>query len=271
MKDLLSSSSSNFVLDEKKTLFEVECLKARPRIDFSSIFIAVNPIVEDVRRRGEVAVKEYTAKFDKIVLDRTVVSVSELHDPELDPVIKEAFDVAYNNIYALSFGSESVKCKRVARSIASVSLYVPGGTAVLLSTALMLAVANPNTIKQHFAKWATSFRMVYGFRNARVRIDDGEEEEGEVGTSSWFNEDSFNNLQGRVESSHLGPIFIVSLVICIPNTTSFAPKCKMGFKASTLTLIQVFLGFRFTSTNNSKLTTKSKPPLKPKLSRSFAA
>lgn len=42
--------------------------------------------------------------------------------------------------------------------------------------------------------------MVYGFRNARVRIDDGEEEEGEVGTSSWFNEDPCNNLQGRVES-----------------------------------------------------------------------
>ncbi|PON94729.1 Histidinol dehydrogenase, monofunctional [Trema orientale] len=129
---------------------EVESLKARPRIDFSSIFTTVNPIVDDVRKRGDAAVREFTAKFDKVELDKTVVSVSELPDPELDPVIREAFDVAYDNIYAFHFAQKSaersvenmkgVRCKRVARSIASVGLYVPGGTAVLPSTALMLAV-----------------------------------------------------------------------------------------------------------------------------------
>ncbi|CAI0429230.1 unnamed protein product [Linum tenue] len=129
---------------------EVDGLKARPRIDFSSIFSVVNPIVDDVRTRGDAAVKEYTAKFDKVNLDNVVVDVSGLPNPELDADVREAFDVAYVNIYAFHFAQKSdeksvenmkgVRCKRVARSIGSVGLYVPGGTAVLPSTALMLAV-----------------------------------------------------------------------------------------------------------------------------------
>ncbi|KAI5606120.1 hypothetical protein POPTR_001G465300v4 [Populus trichocarpa] len=129
---------------------EVESLKARPRIDFSSIFGIVNPIVDDVRQRGDAAVKDYTSRFDKVKLDKIVENVSELPDPELDATVKEAFDVAYNNIYAFHLAQKSVeksvetmkgvRCKRVARSISSVGLYVPGGTAVLPSTALMLAI-----------------------------------------------------------------------------------------------------------------------------------
>ncbi|XP_031405305.1 histidinol dehydrogenase, chloroplastic isoform X1 [Punica granatum] len=129
---------------------EANSLKARPRIDFSSIFGLVNPIVDDVHSRGDAAVKDYTAKFDKVELEKIVVNVSDLPDPELDTVVREAFDVAYDNIYAFHLAQKSpekstenmkgVKCKRVARSIGSVGLYVPGGTAVLPSTALMLAV-----------------------------------------------------------------------------------------------------------------------------------
>ncbi|XP_059648861.1 histidinol dehydrogenase, chloroplastic-like [Cornus florida] len=129
---------------------EVNSLKARPRIDFSSIFSTVHPIVEDVRSRGDAAVKDYTARFDKVELDTIVENVSELPDPKLDAAVREAFDVAYNNIYAFHAAQRSVertvenmkgvKCKRVARSITSVGLYVPGGTAVLPSTALMLSV-----------------------------------------------------------------------------------------------------------------------------------
>ncbi|EXB75154.1 Histidinol dehydrogenase [Morus notabilis] len=145
----IKCAMKSYKLSELSTS-EVESLKTRPRIDFSSIFTTVNPIVDHVRRRGDAAVKEYTLKFDKVELDRTVVSVFELPDPELDPVVQEAFDVAYDNIYAFHFAQKSaersvenmkgVKCKRVARSIASVGLYVPGGTAVLPSTALMLAI-----------------------------------------------------------------------------------------------------------------------------------
>ncbi|XP_078442253.1 histidinol dehydrogenase isoform X2 [Wolffia australiana] len=129
---------------------EINDLKARPRIDFSSIFSVVNPIVEDVRHRGDAAVMDYTARFDKVVVDKIVERVADLPDPELDPAVKEAFDVAYDNIYAFHAAQKTpeqtienmkgVKCKRVARCISSVGLYVPGGTAVLPSTALMLAV-----------------------------------------------------------------------------------------------------------------------------------
>ncbi|CAL5346435.1 unnamed protein product [Camellia sinensis] len=129
---------------------ELNGLKARPRIDFSSIFTTVQPIVDDVRHRGDAAVKDYTSRFDKVELDKIVENVDDLPDPELDAAVREAFDVAYNNIYAFHAAQKSteksvenmkgVRCKRVARSIASVGLYVPGGTAVLPSTALMLSV-----------------------------------------------------------------------------------------------------------------------------------
>ncbi|XP_030440849.1 histidinol dehydrogenase, chloroplastic isoform X2 [Syzygium oleosum] len=129
---------------------EVDRLKARPRIDFSKIFSVVNPIVDDIQSRGDTAVKEYTARFDKVELEKIVENVSDLPDPELDATVREAFDVAYDNIYAFHLAQKSpeksienmkgVRCKRVARSIGSVGLYVPGGTAVLPSTALMLAV-----------------------------------------------------------------------------------------------------------------------------------
>ncbi|KAI4322024.1 hypothetical protein L6164_021752 [Bauhinia variegata] len=148
-KSRIQCSMKSYRLSEL-TQAEVESLKARPRIDFSSIFSVVNPIVDDVHKRGDTAVKEYTSRFDKAELDKIVESVSELPDPLLDADIKEAFDVAYSNIHAFHAAQKSaessvenmkgVKCKRVARSINSVGLYVPGGTAVLPSTALMLSV-----------------------------------------------------------------------------------------------------------------------------------
>ncbi|PHT55844.1 Histidinol dehydrogenase, chloroplastic [Capsicum baccatum] len=142
-------SMKSYKLSELTTS-EVDSLKARPRIDFTSIFSTVQPIVDDVRNSGDAAVKDYTSRFDKVVLDKIVEDVNELPDPELDSSVREAFDVAYNNIYAFHAAQKpvekvvenmhGVRCKRVARSIGSVGLYVPGGTAVLPSTALMLSV-----------------------------------------------------------------------------------------------------------------------------------
>ncbi|XP_073041662.1 histidinol dehydrogenase, chloroplastic isoform X1 [Primulina eburnea] len=132
------------------TRTEVDSLKARPRIDFSSIFGVVQPIVDDIRSRGDAAVKDYTIRFDKVKLDSVIENVNDLPNPVLDPAVQEAFDVAYDNIFAFHAAQkpvekivenmQGVRCKRVARSISSVGLYVPGGTAVLPSTALMLSV-----------------------------------------------------------------------------------------------------------------------------------
>lgn len=146
---VVRSSMKNYKLSELSPV-EVSSLKARPRIDFASIFGTVSPIVEDVRTNGDTAVKNYTSKFDKVELNSIVDCVADLPDPKLDPIVQQAFDVAYDNIYAFHLAQKSsdmevenmkgVRCKRVARPIGSVGLYVPGGTAVLPSTALMLSV-----------------------------------------------------------------------------------------------------------------------------------
>ncbi|XP_028052212.1 histidinol dehydrogenase, chloroplastic isoform X3 [Camellia sinensis] len=88
---------------------ELSGLKARPRIDFSSIFTTVQPIVDDVRHRGDAAVKDYTSRFDKVELDKIVENVDDLPDPELDAAVREAFDVAYNNIYAFHAAQKSTE------------------------------------------------------------------------------------------------------------------------------------------------------------------
>lgn len=126
-------------------------LLTRPRIDFTSIFSTVNPIVEDVRQRGDEAVKDYTSRFDRVHLDSVVVRVEDLPEPELPPATRAAFDVALSNVaifHRAQMQKEGIRvetmpgvvCSRVARPISRVGLYVPGGTAVLPSTAIMLAV-----------------------------------------------------------------------------------------------------------------------------------
>ncbi|XP_006851840.2 histidinol dehydrogenase, chloroplastic isoform X2 [Amborella trichopoda] len=132
------------------SLMEINNLKVRPRIDFSSIFSTVQPIVDDVKNRGDAAIIDYTSRFDGVQLNKIIEDVADIPDPDLDPAVKEAFDAAYDNIYAFHFAQrvpeqvvenmKGVRCKRVARCIVSVGLYVPGGTAVLPSTALMLSV-----------------------------------------------------------------------------------------------------------------------------------
>eukprot|EP00262_Sarcandra_glabra_P017187 TRINITY_DN5806_c1_g1_i1.p1 TRINITY_DN5806_c1_g1~~TRINITY_DN5806_c1_g1_i1.p1 ORF type:complete len:487 (+),score=91.01 TRINITY_DN5806_c1_g1_i1:113-1573(+) len=147
--NLIRCSMKSYRLSELSQT-EIDALKTRPRIDFSSIFSVVNPIVDDVRNRGDAAVIDYTVQFDKVILDKIVDCVADLPDPKLDPTVKKAFDVAYDNIHAFHVAQRTpeknvenmrgVRCKRVPRCIASVGLYVPGGTAVLPSTALMLSV-----------------------------------------------------------------------------------------------------------------------------------
>ena len=76
--------------------------------------------------------------------------VASLPDPEIAPEIKAAFDIAYANIYKFHAAQvrapiqvetmPGIECNRICRPIERVGLYVPGGTAVLPSTCLMLGV-----------------------------------------------------------------------------------------------------------------------------------
>lgn len=143
-------SIRTYVLSELDDAARKDILK-RPRVDFTSILGTVKPIVDAVSERGDDAVREYTSKFDGVELDEVVVRVEDLPEPELDADVKAAFDVAYANIEKFHEAQKEladvdvetmpgVRCRRVSRPIGAVGLYVPGGTAVLPSTALMLAV-----------------------------------------------------------------------------------------------------------------------------------
>ncbi|KAI8109073.1 hypothetical protein M9435_005489 [Picochlorum sp. BPE23] len=146
------------IKDSMMEIYDAETLQtedlaavlARPRIDFTSILDTVSPIVDAVRTEGDSAVKAYTAKFDRVELNEACCPIEDLADPVLDPEVTKAFDVAYDNIRKFHEAQktdgievetmEGVTCRRVSRPINSVGLYVPGGSAVLPSTALMLAV-----------------------------------------------------------------------------------------------------------------------------------
>lgn len=129
---------------------EILKLCDRPRIDFNSIFSTVEPILEDVRQKGDEAIRYYNSKFDGVKLD----SIAEIPDvtagQKIDPTVKEAFEIAYQNISNFHLAQlpkdlyvetmSGISCRRTARPIERVGLYVPGGSAILPSTALMLAI-----------------------------------------------------------------------------------------------------------------------------------
>lgn len=113
----------------------------------------VNPILRDVRQGGDATVLKYTHKFEKA----TSVTSPVLRAPfpqslmQLPPETIAAIDVSFENIRRFHAAQEDKKplqvetmpgvvCSRFSRPIERVGLYVPGGTAVLPSTALMLGV-----------------------------------------------------------------------------------------------------------------------------------
>ncbi|KAJ6001332.1 hypothetical protein N7499_002755 [Penicillium canescens] len=114
----------------------------------------VKPIIQDVRDGGDAAVLKYTHKFEKA----TSLTSPVIHAPfpaelmKLTPDVQEAIDVSIGNIqrfHSAQKGSNDalqmetmpgVVCSRFSRAIERVGLYIPGGTAVLPSTAMMLGV-----------------------------------------------------------------------------------------------------------------------------------
>jgi phosphoribosyl-ATP pyrophosphohydrolase/phosphoribosyl-AMP cyclohydrolase/histidinol dehydrogenase len=136
-----------------KTLSPTErkALLSRPIQKTDQIMPIVQDIINNVRSRGDPALLEYTAKFEKAKLSSPVLRAPfppELMD--LPEKTKRAIDTAFENIrtfHAAQMDSPKhvetmagITCSRFARPIERVGLYVPGGTAVLPSTAMMLGV-----------------------------------------------------------------------------------------------------------------------------------
>lgn len=127
-------------------------LLARPTFDSSNLYETVRQILEDVRVNGDEAIQKYTRKFDGIELDAIEVTKVEIEAAEkkVSSLLKQAIEMAKRNIW--KFHSEQqpelkeiqtspgVYCWQKAIAIEKVGLYIPGGTAPLFSTVLMLAI-----------------------------------------------------------------------------------------------------------------------------------
>ncbi|WP_103664603.1 histidinol dehydrogenase [Gracilimonas amylolytica] len=128
---------------------EIRELLKRPKIDFSSIFQTVQPIIEAVEEEGDSAVIRYTEQFDGVKLNEVTLDPNDVK-VQIDASVKEAIDIAFSNISQFHRAQQApdlhvetmpgVRCSKVSRPIQRVGLYIPGGTAVLPSTAMMLAI-----------------------------------------------------------------------------------------------------------------------------------
>ena len=123
----------------------------RPRLDLTKLNATVSSVLADVRQRGDAAVKEYEEKFDKAILTTLAVTEQEMDEAELaiSNELKDAIILAHHNIKVFHISQrfvgqkiktqEGVTCWQKSVAIEKVGLYIPGGTAPLFSTVLMLA------------------------------------------------------------------------------------------------------------------------------------
>lgn len=127
-------------------------LLKRPTQTVDDIETVVNVIFKDVKKNGDTAIKQYTAKFDKVTLESNSVSELEIEEAikSVPENLKNAIKQAKKNIEAFHLAQKTTKvyvettkgvaCWQEKRPIQKVGLYIPGGTAPLFSTVLMLAV-----------------------------------------------------------------------------------------------------------------------------------
>lgn len=134
------------------TRSEWSSLLERPVFDATKLEDIVKPVLANVKKNGDKALKEYALKFDGVSLDNLVVTEEEISDAQhlVAPELKEAIAIAEQNIkkfHEAQFSpiekietTKGVTCWRETRAIDAVGLYIPGGTAPLFSTVLMLVV-----------------------------------------------------------------------------------------------------------------------------------
>ncbi|MBQ8486086.1 MAG: histidinol dehydrogenase [Prevotella sp.] len=123
----------------------------RPHLDVTQLNQTVAAVLTDVKTRGDEAVKGYELKFDHIDLDTLAVSQAEMDEAEMlvSTELHQAIELAHDNIRKFHesqrFRSKKVEtqpgvvCWQKSVAIEKVGLYIPGGTAPLFSTVLMLA------------------------------------------------------------------------------------------------------------------------------------
>lgn len=127
-------------------------LMQRPAVVQEELFTLVNQIFAEIRKDGDKAVKKYSHFFDKVDLEKLELSEKQLKESvknvskELQGAIKlakrniEKFHAAQQEKKQIVETTKGVKCWRENRAIEKVGIYIPGGSAPLFSTVLMLGI-----------------------------------------------------------------------------------------------------------------------------------
>ena len=131
---------------------EWEEILKRPTQTVSDIEEIVNSIFKEVQAEGDTVIKKYTAQFDKVSLESLLVNDAEIDNASnsVSDALKQAITLAKSNIEKFHAAQKTskvevetmpgVECWQEKRPIQKVGLYIPGGTAPLFSTILMLAI-----------------------------------------------------------------------------------------------------------------------------------
>jgi len=131
---------------------ELPKLLTRPAFDAATLTEKVQMVLDGVRTGGDAAVANYTQSFDGVSITNAVVTTDEIASAtkELDPALKNAIAIAAKNVRSFHEAQVSetlkietmpgVSCWRRSVGIDKVGLYIPGGSAPLFSTVLMLGI-----------------------------------------------------------------------------------------------------------------------------------
>lgn len=138
------------ILNPAKTAWKT--ILERPTKTVDDIEKTVLQIFDDVQKNGDAAIDKYTSLFDGVQIKEKLVTTTEIDEAiqAISPELKEAIGVAHRNILLFHKSQKTEKvsvetyrgvfCWQEKRPIQKVGLYIPGGTAPLFSTVLMLAI-----------------------------------------------------------------------------------------------------------------------------------
>ncbi|GGE26762.1 histidinol dehydrogenase [Psychroflexus planctonicus] len=131
---------------------EWSTLLKRPTQEVKDIETTVETIFDEIAKQGDEAVNKYTTLFDGVQIEKLAVSADEIQqaENEVSAELKEAIQLAKSNIEAFHTAQKTdkvvvetqkgVKCWQQEKPIQKVGLYIPGGSAPLFSSVLMLAL-----------------------------------------------------------------------------------------------------------------------------------
>ena len=127
-------------------------LVQRPLYSLASVKDVVDGIFNNVELYGDKSLIDYTNKFDNVKLTDLKINPDKISNSEknIDKELKDAINIAFDNIYKFHENqiykskkietTKGVLCWQEKRAIENVGLYIPGGTAPLFSSVLMLAI-----------------------------------------------------------------------------------------------------------------------------------